>query len=324
MSENVKSKSADAAFDSASEILCDEIREAVSAIPDNYKKSVQEIRLRSGKPIALTDGTSTLFIDSRGRILFSEGENALVVSQRNIFDTFKRLCGYSVYSYQNQIKNGFITIRGGHRVGLCGTAVISEGSISAVNDISSLNIRISRQIFGVSDEIIKSCCPLKGGIIIIGAPSSGKTTILRDLAYRLSLGIECKRMRTSVIDERGELSGTFHGSSYNDLGLCDVLNGYPKGEGIIHAVRSLSPQVIICDEIGSDEDCRMAVQGFNSGAYIIASVHAFDFEEFLLRPVSKILLASKAFRYAAVLGSSDRPGIIKEIRSLAENEFARS
>lgn len=307
-------------FDSAAEILCDELRETVTSIPESKKNSVQEIRLRSGKPLTLTDGTSSLFIDNKGRILYSSGDNALVVSQRNIFDTFKRLCGYSVYSYQEQIKNGFITVRGGHRVGICGTAVSNSGKISAVNDISSLNIRISRQIYGVSAEIINKCCPLNGGIIIIGMPSSGKTTILRDLSYRLSLGIECKMMRTSVIDERGELSGTFQGCAYNDLGLCDILNSYPKGEGIIHAVRALSPQVIICDEIGTEEDCISASQGFNAGAYIIASVHASDYDEFLLRPIAKQLISSGAFRTAVILESSDRPGRIREIRCIERGE----
>ena len=307
-------------FDSAAEVLCDELRDIVTALSDSKKNTVQEIRLRSGKPLTLTDGTSSLFIDSKGRILYSAGENALTVTQKHIFDTFKRLCGYSVYSFQNQIKNGFITIRGGHRVGLCGTAVLTDGTISAVNDISSLNIRISRQISGVSAGIIQKCCPLKGGILIIGSPSSGKTTILRDLAYRLSLGIDCKMMRTSVIDERGELSGTYSGFAYNNLGLSDILNGYPKGEGIIHAIRSLSPQVIICDEIGTVNDCISAEQGFNAGAFIIATVHAADYDGFLLRPIAKRLISSGAFSNAVVLESSDRPGIIREIRCIERSE----
>ncbi len=300
-------------FESAACILCDEIRSAVLSVPDSKKNSVQEIRLRTGKPIALTDGTTTMFLDKNGRILYSLSENALKITQRQLYDTFRRLCSYSVYSFQDEIRNGFITIKGGHRVGLCGTAVTSDGTVSAVNDISSLNIRISREIKGVSEELLRLTYPFKGGILIAGAPSSGKTTLLRDLACNLSLGRGCKIMRTAVIDERGELSGTYNGNPYNDLGLCDVLNGYPKGEGIIQAIRSLSPQIIICDELGADEDIRLVSQGLNAGVTVISTIHASDREELFRRRQARELIRTGAFANAVILDGSDRPCRIKEV-----------
>ena len=309
-------------FESAAEILCDEIRSAVLAVPDSKKNSVQEIRLRTGKAIALSDGTTTMFMDKNGRILYSLSENALKVTQRQLYDTFRRLCSYSVYSFQDEIKNGFITIRGGHRVGLCGTAVTSDGTVSAINDISSLNIRISREIRGVSEELLKHVYPFKGGVLIAGAPSSGKTTLLRDLAYHLSLGDGCKIMRTAVIDERGELSGTYNGNSYNDLGLCDILNGYPKGEGIIQAIRSLSPQIIICDELGTDEDSRLVSQGLNAGVTMIATIHASDKEELFRRRQARELIRTGAFANAVILDGSDRPCRIKEVVPLTCSDIS--
>ena len=114
-------------------------------------------------------------------------------------------------------------------------------------------------------------------------------------------------MRVAVIDERGELSGTFRGSAYNDLGLCDIMNGYPKGEGIIHAIRALSPQVIVCDELGTEEDCRAVAQGFHAGAWIVASIHAGSLEELQRRSQGRRLLRSGAFRTVTVLTSCDRP-----------------
>ena len=304
------------AFDSAVEILSEDIRAVLKNIPDSKKGTVQEIRIRVNKPLALSDGATTVFTDADGKIMYTMGEKAFRVSQRGIYDTFRRICDYSVYSRQDEIKNGYITVKGGHRVGLCGTAVLTDGKISALNDISSMNVRIARQIFGVSEEIINHLYPFEGGILIAGMPSSGKTTLLRDLARSLSLGIGCHVTRTAVIDERGELSGTYSGVSYNDMGLSDILNGYPKGEGIIHAIRAMSPQVIICDELGTDEDCRLVSQGFNAGAVIIASIHAGNYEELMRRKQAVSLIETGAFKNIVMLESSNRPCKIAKVIEL--------
>ncbi len=294
-------------FDTAVDILCDELAETVRKIPERKKSLIQEIRLRVHKPVTFSYGSETLFADSSGKILYSYSDKVYTVSKRNIYDTFRRICSYSVYSHQNDIKNGFITVHGGHRVGICGTAVVNDGKISAVSDISSLNIRIARQIFGVSEELVSKLCPLKNGVLIVGAPSSGKTTLLRDIAYRISMGMGCKMQKTVVIDERGELSGTHNGVSFNDMGLCDILNGYPKGEGILQAIRSLSPQVIICDELGTDKDCENVAAGLNAGAKIIASIHASGFDELMRRSQAVKLLKTGAFGTAVFLESADKP-----------------
>ena len=140
------------AFDSAAEILSEDIGAVLKNIPDSKKGTVQEIRIRVNKPLALSDGATTVFTDADGKIMYTMGEKAFRVSQRGICDT-------SVYSRQDEIKNGYITVKGGHRVGLCGTAVLTDGKISALNDISSMNVRIARQIFGVSEEIINHLYP---------------------------------------------------------------------------------------------------------------------------------------------------------------------
>ena len=306
------------AFDSAVEILSEDIGAVLKNIPDGRKSTVQEIRIRSNKPIALSDGATTVFMDSEGKIIYTMGEKAFTASQRSIYDTFRRICDYSVYSRQDEIKNGYITVKGGHRVGLCGTAVLTEGKISALNDISSMNVRIARQVFGVSEEIINHLYPFERGILIAGMPSSGKTTLLRDLARSLSLGIGCHITRTAVIDERGELSGTYSGTAYNDMGLCDILNGYPKGEGIIHAIRAMSPQVIICDELGTNEDCKLVSQGFNAGAVVIASIHAGNYDELMRRKYAVELLETGAFGSIVILESSNRPCKIAKFVKLGE------
>ncbi len=309
-------------FDSAAEILCDELQNVVRAVPESKRATIQEIRLRLNRPLTLTDGSTALFPDTSGRIMYSPGERSAMVTQRHIYDTFRRLCGYSVYSVENEIRSGFITARGGHRVGLCGTAVCADGKITAVSDIASLNIRISRQIIGAAKELLSALYPLKGGVLIAGAPASGKTTILRDIARCLSSGESCRIMRTVVIDERGEIAGTCHGIPSNDLGLCDILNGYPKGEGIVQAVRALSPQVIVCDEIGDADDLQNVSRGFNAGAFMIASVHASSYEELCRRSFAPFLKTCGAFRTVVILDSSDHPCRIKQIIDLEKEPEA--
>lgn len=309
-------------FVSAAEMLCEEVREVVLALSESKRAAIQEIRLRAGKPLALTDGTATLFLEENGRVLYSISDKAFRTTQRHIYDTFRRLCGYAVYSVENEIKHGYLTVRGGHRVGLCGTAVLTDGSITALSEVSSLNVRIARQVFGVAEELIRQLYPLKGGVLLVGEPSSGKTTMLRDMARCLSLGVGCRMMRTTVIDERGELAGTCHGVAANDLGLCDILNGYPKGEGIMQAIRALSPQVIVCDELGTDEDCRLAAQGFHAGALMIASIHAPDYETLLRRPQAQRLLQTGAFRTVVILQSSDRPCTVASVHTISEEDVS--
>ena len=297
-------------YNESVKILGGELSAVLLKIPDAKKQNIQEIRLRSGKPVALTEGMDTLFVCRDGAVIYSPGTRAVVCTRQNMSDCFKSICGYSIYSRQNEINSGFVTAKTGSRIGICGTANVKNGEISAVTDITSMNIRISRQIHGAAHEIITRLFPLRSGILIAGAPSTGKTTLLRDIAYNASLGNECRIMRTSVIDERGELSGGNKGEL--DLGLSDVQVGYPKDKGIIQAVRSLSPQVIICDEVGTAADADSVAQGANAGAFIIATIHAESYEALLKREQGRRLLKTGAFGTVVILGSGSSPGTVTE------------
>jgi stage III sporulation protein AA len=230
-------------------------------------------------------------------------------------ESFRNLCSYSVYSHENEIRNGYITLSGGHRAGICGTAVLQSDSVSSVRGISSINLRISREIRGAADELLDRIWDrLAGGLLLAGAPSSGKTTILRDLARQLSSGVRGNLKKVAVIDERGEIAGTYCGVPQNDLGCCcDVLDGYPKAEGILLAVRTLSPDIILCDEIGSEREVGAVEQGLNTGVILIASIHAGSIEELVRRKQAIKLLRTGAFATVAQLDASKGPGKIAGI-----------
>ena len=302
-------------FDKAARLLCPELSSVLLKITDSKKSSAQEIRLRLGKPLTVFCGSLMLYVCRSGETVYSP-ERAMVCTKNHIFESFRRLCGYSVYSRQNEIKNGFVT-SGGCRVGLCGTADATDGIIKAITDITSLNLRIARSIRGAAKPLLSKLMPMKSGLMLAGAPSSGKTTILRDIARSLSVGEYSPPLKVCVIDERGELSGN---CGADELGMCDVLIGYPKSEGIIQAIRSLSPQVVICDEIGDLRDCRAIATGANAGAYLIASIHAGSFSQLMAREQTGELLRTGAFSHAAILYGADRPGMISEYHSLQQKK----
>lgn len=285
------------------------IRTALIQIPDKIKNNIQEIRIRINSSIIIFTQNKSYFVGKNGEIT-PEDPKSLLISQNDILETMKILCNFSIYSYQNQIKEGFITLKGGHRVGISGTAVINNNEIINISDISSINFRISREVLGCSDRIFDKFGLDIGGTLIIGPPSSGKTTILRDMARRLSTSFEAdKLIKVSIIDERREIAASYQGVPQRDIGFSDVLSGFPKAEGIIRAIRTLSPKIIICDEIGGVEDAEAIKKSLNSGVGIIASIHAKSTDEMANSFRIKNILSSGAIKRAVLLDST--PGKIK-------------
>lgn len=289
------------------------ISDLLNAVPRNIALEAQEIRLRSDKAIVINCTDNSYFVTMSGMVTLCTDANLLIVRQNEILETFNNMCDYSVYSYQSEIRNGFITIKGGHRVGICGTAVLDNSNIIGIKDISSINIRIARQVYLEDLNLIKRLGGGSSGVLLAGPPSCGKTTMLRDIARVLSNGILGYMKKVTVVDERGEISSMFLGSSQNDLGLCDILNLYPKGEGLMQAIRALSPEVVICDEIGSDKDILALEEGLNAGVSIIASIHAGSMAEFIKRKSAQKLMATGAFKKVVMMKDRKSPGRIEKI-----------
>lgn len=301
-------------FDCATQGLCGSLRTILFQIPESVKEKAQEIRLRANRPIAVYTGRETYFVKEQGRLTQRFDRTLPVVSSQEILNSFHHCCSYSVYSHQHEIRQGYVTMAGGHRVGVCGTAVYEEKDVSGIRDISSLNIRIAREVYGAADELLRALGEEFSGFLIAGPPASGKTTILRDIARQLSL----RGKKVVVIDERGELGGTFQGVCQNDLGLCDVLTGFPKGEGILQAIRCLSPEFIVCDEAGSRREIAAIEEGLNAGVGLITTLHAGNLGEIHRRSQGNQLLQSGAFHKIVLLEGRSMPGAVQGIYKVGD------
>lgn len=292
-----------------------------TALPGEIRARAQEVRLRVGRPASVSLPENDFFVTKTGAVTSDPADETLLVPQkREIEEVFRLLCSSSVYSHQQEIKNGYLVLRGGHRAGICGTAVLQDGRVENLRDISSIALRVAREVKGAADDVLRAV--VRGGQIsgtlIFGPPGCGKTTVLRDLARQLSYGAPLeRRARVAVVDERGEIAATCLGEPQNDLGpCCDVLNGYPKGEGILQAVRALAPDVVLCDEIGGADDARAVQETLNAGVAVIATAHAGSMEELAARPQIAAMIQSLAFRSAVLLKDRRTPGAVRSVYTL--------
>lgn len=304
-------------FRSVLSIIRGELKNKLINLPEEIKNSTSEIRLRLGKPVMLFGIGGSVFL-SVGQGVTKNRENAFICYKADIDDIFSRLCSFSVHSHLQSIVGGFITIQGGHRVGICGTAVTdNEGNIISIRDISSLNIRIAREKPGCSKAIYNSL--FHSGIqsiIIAGAPMSGKTTVLRDLVRTISDSPNSAKI--CVIDERQEIAAMNTGFCQKDVGVnTDVFDLYPKDKAVISAIRTMSPEIIVMDELCSEKEIEAISYATNCGIRFIVTVHASDYSEILSRTQIQRLLRTCSFEKLVLL-KKDRPGEIEGIYDAKE------
>lgn len=278
------------------------------AMDENEADCLCEIRVKATMPVILVFTDKICFITSNGRLTNFLSNDLIRLEPEEIKEIFNLMCRYSVYSLTDNICNGFITIDNGCRVGVYGTAVVKNGGISSVRNIKGLNIRLAGNFFGVADRIADLYKEQRVNTLICGPPSSGKTTVLKDLCLTLSDKFFYK---IAVIDERAEFEGDYTGIN------TDILTAYPKNIGIQIAVRTLSPEIIVCDELGDINEVKSVVEGLNCGVNFVMSLHCDSYHELLKKEQFRILKANSSIDYCVFLKNKSA---IERICNLKETD----
>lgn len=294
------------------DVLSPKLKIIIERLTEKEFNRINEIRLRVNKPLSVSINNKSYFISLEG-VIQSNYSNTYIVTQEDVDITLRAACQYSLHSYQKELSEGFITLNGGNRMGICGTCVVKENTVETVKNIYALNIRVAKEIIGCCDDVYNSC--FRNGIkntLIVGPPSSGKTTILRDLCRIIG-----NENSISIIDERNELAATYNGNPQNDVGICsDVFNGYPRNCGIMIALKTMSPKVIVCDEIGTYEDVTAIKSVLNCGVNIITTAHCGSISEVTKRDCLKSLFEEKVFDNIVLLGTENLLGKVIDIKRM--------
>ena len=276
-------------YQDAAAVLPVRLRKLALALPEDQQAEAEEFRLRAGRPMTVLLPGGEVPLDA-----FVEPEE------------LETLCDlateFSRYAAAETLREGYLSVRGGFRVGLCGTAVMKDGANTNLKNFSSAVIRIAREKRGIADELAPKLFPDGefASTLILSPPGGGKTTLLRDLVRRLSEGVEgCGPRRVSLIDERGEVAVMYRGEPQMDVGPhTDVLDACPKALGIPIVLRAMNPQIIAVDEITVREDLKAAAMAAGCGVRLLATIHAAGVEELARKPLYRQLLEDRVFRLA--------------------------
>lgn len=286
--------------------LASNLRSYLKEIPNLLLDEVQEVRLRVKKPLVLVLGQGDYLSD-------------YLVQEEDLEKTLQLMSRSSLYALEEELKNGYLTLPGGHRVGVVGKGVLDQGRIRTLKNISGFNIRISQEIRGAADKILPYLVNFSQQevyhTLVISPPQGGKTTLLRDIARQLSDGFaNFPGLKIGIVDERSEIAACYEGIPQRDVGLrTDILDACPKAEGMMLLVRSMSPQVIITDEVGRMEDIEAMEEAINSGVKIITSVHGSSLMDLEKRPSLSRILSRKIFERLIFLGRSAGVGTVEKI-----------
>ena len=254
----------------------------------SYRQNeVSEIRMRASCPICAFIGSKECFLDHRGKVTHKI-ENARCITAQELKHITNHICKYSIYAYEEELQQGFLSVEGGHRIGICGQVVLDDSHhIKTIKHISSLNVRIAHEVKGGAEPILPFIYDKKKilNTVIVSPPGIGKTTLLRDMVRQISNGNAYGAgQNVGLIDERSELAGSFQGIAQNDVGIrTDILDRCPKNEGMLLLIRSMRPNVVAIDELGGAEEWERLTQVIHCGSSILATIHGDGLEDFLMK-----------------------------------------
>lgn len=289
------------------------ISEQIMQLPSRQLSGMEEIRVRINKPLEIAEKGKYHLLPYK-------------VEANDAIHLLNKISHFSIYTLEEELRRGYITIEGGHRVGLAGKVILEEGKVKAIRDVSSFNIRIAKEKIGSAEKLVSY---LKKDdwlhTMIIGAPQTGKTTLLRDIARIASTGDKnglFTAKKVGIVDERSEIAGSVGGIPQMTFGArVDVLDSCPKAEGMMMMIRSMSPEILIVDELGSKEDVEAVMEAVNAGIKLITTTHGYSFEDIKRRPIMAPLLNLDIFERFIELDRRVGPGNIKGIRDAGGKEI---
>lgn len=287
--------------DSIHDLLPPGVKSVLSKLPAEITLRLEEIRIREGRPLEILYGGKHGFPDSHGRLAASPVQ-AYVPGREECTRLLDLLTRHSLYSYEEELRRGYITVAGGHRIGLAGRAILEGGKVKLLKDVTSFNIRYARQVKGCGTKVLPLLLDRESDTIhhtlVLSPPQQGKTTLIRDLVRLLSEGTRelPGGRKVGVVDERSEIAACVRGVPTFDLGpRTDVLDGCPKAEGMMMMIRSMSPEILVVDEIGTVQDAEAVWEAMNAGIRVIATAHGRDLAEGSGRPALRRLLQEGIF-----------------------------
>jgi stage III sporulation protein AA len=302
-------------------VLPSRLRKAILSLSEDVLQSLEEIRIRLARPLMICYGGRDGFVSADGGVYVNPAQGCLI-EEEDIRQTLNLLTHSSLYALEEELRRGYITIGGGHRVGLAGRALLNgQGQVRGLKEIAAFNIRIARDVRGaalpLAAHLIEPATSRLYNTLLISPPQCGKTTLLRDLARQISSGTlhqSLTGMKVGIVDERSEIAATWRGVPQHDLGpRVDILDACPKAEGMQMMIRSLSPQVLITDEIGRSEDSLAVMEAIHSGVGVIATVHGFGLQEVRRRRELCELFEQGAFHRYIVLSRRRGPCTIEDV-----------
>lgn len=289
------------------------IAHQISKIPPKQKEEIEEIRIRINRPIEMTMKGAPLFL-------------SYITQPEDAVQLLNKISQYSIYTLEEELKRGYITISGGHRIGLAGKVILEDSKVKAIRDIASFNIRIAKEKIGIAERLTPYL--FRGSwlhTMIVGPPQTGKTTLLRDIARIISSGSMEKGIsacKVGIVDERSEIAGCVNGIPQMSFGhRLDVLDACPKAEGMMMMIRSMSPDVLIVDEIGRREDAEAIQEAVHAGIKLMMTTHGATMEEIKNRPTLKGLIEQKIFQRFIILSRNNGPGTVTHILDENQNEI---
>lgn len=295
-----------------SHLLPLELKRLLEGLPRSVADALEEIRIRENRPLEISYGGESRFLSPDG-LLKPEAEGAFKPTAEQCRKLLERITNYSLYAMEEELRRGYITVSGGHRIGLAGRTILEGGAVRGIRDIGGFNIRIARELIGAASHLMPKLLDRERGTIgstlILAPPQQGKTTLVRDIARSVSYGVwkggeafRRKGRKVGIVDERSEIAACVRGIPTFDVGpRTDVMDACPKAEGMMMLLRSMSPEVLIVDEIGRPEDAEAIREACHAGVSVIATAHAYDMNDAQGRPELLALMQERAFQQVVEL-----------------------